>query len=242
VIVSIMQPYYFPYIGYFQLIAASDTFVLYDDVQYSKGGWANRNRILADGSVTWLTLPVGAAPLGSSYQQKTYLLGDKQRKSHLQRIESAYGKAPYFNDVFPEIQTIMAFGDERVASFNANLIRHIAGMLGITTSLVLGSGIANYPPERGQRRIIRVCEILSASIYLNAIGGVRLYDEDAFARSGLTLRFLQPSAPRYPQRIEGFAPFLSIIDVLMNNSLASVRGMLSESNIITPAQALADNS
>lgn len=233
-----MQPYYFPYLGYFQLISASDTFVLYDDVQYSKGGWANRNRILSGGKASWLTLPVGAAPLGSSYRQKTYQLGEDQRKSHLQRIHSAYRKAPMFTRVFPEIEAIMAFEDERVAEFNSNLIRHIAGMLGIPTPMLLASTIPNRPIQRGQARIIKVCEQLKATIYLNAIGGIHLYDEAAFAKSGISLRFLRPSAPAYPQAGGDFVPFLSIIDVLMNNSIDTVRDMLRQSSVITPAEAM----
>jgi hypothetical protein len=237
-IVSIMQPYYFPYLGYFQLIAACDVFVLYDDVQYSKGGWANRNRILVDGRVAWLTLPVNAAPLGSSYRQKTYLLSARQRAVHLACIESAYRKAPQFDRTFPEIAVIMAFEDERVAVFNANLIQHLVRFLGIARPLPLASTIPNEPPARGQERIIAICRRLGAERYLNAIGGTALYQETAFAASGMDLRFLKPVAKPYPQSAPGFTPFLSIIDVLMNNPLQDVQAMLGDGEIITPTEAM----
>jgi hypothetical protein len=238
-ILAIMQPYYFPYIGYFQLMAACDEFVIYDDVQYSKGGWANRNRILHDHKVAWLTLPVGNAPLGSSYREKTYLLGPAQRRSHLARIAAAYRKAPMFDAVYPLVESLMAFEDDRVAGFNAHLVSSLAGLLGLQCRLHLGSDFDNPSGERGQQRILQLCKRLGADTYLNAIGGTALYQEPDFTSAGISLRFLRPVARPYPQAAREFSPFLSILDVLMHNPLDQVRDMLGDGRVLTPAEALA---
>ena len=237
-ILAVMQPYFFPYIGYFQLMAACDAFVIYDDVQYSKGGWANRNRILQDGRVRWLTLPVGRSPLGSSYRAKTYLLGPAQRRRHLDTIAAAYRQAPMFDRVFPLVESLMDFGDERVAAFNANLVERLAQLFGLRCRLHLGSAFDNPGQLRGQQRILELCQRLDARTYLNAIGGTALYREPDFAAIGVSLRFLRPSAPAYPQQAEGFTPFLSILDVLMNSPLENVRAMLRAGTVITPGEAL----
>lgn len=234
-----MQPYYFPYIGYFQLMAACDEFVIYDDVQYSKGGWANRNWILHQGKPAWLTLPVGNAPLGASYRQKTYLSGPAQRRSHLSKIAAAYRKAPQFEAVYPQVESWLGFGDERVAAFNTHLVQQLAGLLGIRCRLHLASDFDNPGGERGQQRILQLCRRLGARTYLNAIGGTALYREADFAVEHLDLRFLQPVARPYPQAADGFTPFLSILDVLMNNPVAQVREMLGDGRVLSPAQALA---
>lgn len=238
-IVAVMQPYYFPYIGYFQLMAASDVFVLYDDVQYSKGSWANRNRILQSGRVAWLTLPVGAAPLAASYRERSYLLGRPQRQAHLARIAQAYRRAPCFDAVFPLVESIMAFEDDRVASFNAHLVSRLAAHLGLRCRLRLGSEFDNPDGDRAQQRILQICRRLGATTYLNAIGGTGLYQEAAFADVGIALRFLQPVSRPYPQASPSFVPFLSILDVLMNNELDDVRGMVADGRTIAPTEALA---
>jgi len=238
-ILAIMQPYYFPYLGYFQLMAACDEFVIYDDVQYSKGGWANRNRILHDGKVAWLTLPVGNAPLGSSYREKTYLTGPVQRRAHLGKIAAAYRKAPRFDAVYPLVESWLDFEDERVAVFNAHLVSRLAALLGLRCRLHLGSDFDNPAGERGQQRILQLCRRLGAGTYLNAIGGTALYREPDFAAEGIALRFLRPVARSYPQGGAGFTPFLSILDVLMNTPLEVVRDMLGDGRVLTPAEAQA---
>jgi hypothetical protein len=237
VIVAVMQPYYFPYVGYFQLMSASEVFVLYDDVQYSKGSWANRNRILRGGNVSWLTLPVGAAPLASSYRERNYLLGPAQRRSHLGRIASAYRRAPQFEAVYPLVESLMAFEDERVAAFNVHLVSRLATHLGIRCQLRLGSEFDNPRGDRAQDRILQICGRLGATTYLNAIGGTGLYHEAAFAQVGIALRFLQPVATPYPQAAPAFVPFLSILDVLMNNALEDVQRMVAEGRVIAPVEA-----
>jgi hypothetical protein len=121
-IISIMQPYFFPYIGYFQLIAQSDVFVFYDDVQYIKGGWVNRNRILRNGEPCWLTLPVRKEAFRLAINQRSYELERATVGRVLRRIAAAYLKAPRFEVIFPCVEELVNFGDANVAAFNMNLI------------------------------------------------------------------------------------------------------------------------
>jgi hypothetical protein len=231
-IAAIMQPYFFPYIGYFQLIAQADTFVFYDDVQYMKGGWINRNRIRRDGVPCWLTLPVQAGRLSDMIMQRSYR-GPQDTETILRQVSQAYRKAPQFERIFPLIQAIMAFEDANVAAFNINLLTRIAGHLGLRTRLLRSSGIPKDESLTGQDRVIDICRRLGATHYVNAIGGRDLYHQDAFANAGMKLSFLQSNAEPLPGGEA--APYLSVIDTLMNTAGPQVDGALANCRLL-PAQ------
>jgi hypothetical protein len=215
--VAIMQPYFFPYIGYYQLIAQSDVFVLLDDVQYMKGGWINRNRILVNGAPHWLTFPVEHAPIQLSIDQRAYQASDANRGKVLNALANAYRKAPQAAATLEAAAEIMAYEDANVAGFNRNLLTRVARMLGIETPILAASELDRTPGLTGQERVLDLCRRLGADTYVNAPGGAGLYDGDAFAAVGIALRFLKSVAEPYPQFGQPFVPFLSILDVMMFN-------------------------
>lgn len=214
VIVSIMQPYFFPYIGYLQLIAHSDIFVFLDDVQYIKDAWVNRNRILGPtGQAVWLTFPVAAAGHTDAINARTYLREEHAARI-LRRIEGAYRKAPCFDRVFPVIREIMEFPDANVAAFNINLLQRVAALLQIGPRFRRSSDMSGLDGLTGQARVIAICDKVGATEYVNSIGGTRLYAAEAFRAHGMGLGFLETTVPpRCPP-----LSHLSILDLLMNQS------------------------
>lgn len=215
--IAIMQPYFFPYIGYFQLIHHCDLFVVFDDVQYVKRRWINRNRILRSGTPAWLTLPVqhGAAQL--PINQRYYCLQRRIVDRVLRSIETAYGKAPHFAAVFPLIERIMAFPDGNVAVFNTNLIAQVSLYLRIATPLVCSSAIGKGEGLSGQARILDICRRVGATRYTNPVGGMALYRADMFDAAGIGLDFLRPASKSGEEGGLPSAQGLSIIDSLMTH-------------------------
>ena len=230
-IVSIMQPYFFPYIGYFQLVANSDIFVFHDDVQYIKGGWVNRNRILRDGRPCWLTLPVRNGAFQLTIQQRQYQLDKPVIARVLRRIEASYSKAPRFEVVFPLVEKLITLATANVAYFNDNLIKRITAELGARAKFILSSELDKQNHLAGQERVVNICQRLGATHYVNPIGGTRLYDADRFAKAGIRLSFLETAEITYPQFGNPSIPNLSIIDVLMFNDEKRVACMLKQYNL-----------
>jgi hypothetical protein len=226
---AIMQPYFFPYIGYFQLIARADVFVFYDDVQYMKGGWINRNRIRRDGVASWLTLPVQSGSLSDKISDRSYRDSGDAAKI-LRQVEEAYRKAPRFGQIFPLIQDIMAFEDANVAAFNINLLTRLASHLNLKTRLIRSSDIPKVESLAGQDRVIDICTRLGATHYVNAIGGRDLYQKAAFASAGLDLSFLQSNAAPLPDGEA--APYLSIIDTLMLSTDTQLQAALANFRLL----------
>ncbi len=228
-----MQPYFFPYIGYFQLIAHSDVFVFHDDVQYIKEGWLNRNRILdSKGNAVWITLPVEAASHKLSINNRTYLRRENAGRI-LRKIENAYFSAPQFGEVFPLIHKMMEFAEPNVASFNINLVETVSAHLGLRTRFVRSSGIPGLAGLTGQARVVEICKRLGAARYVNPIGGTALYKAEAFRDSGLALSFLETAIEPRP----GSFPYLSIIHTLLTESDTAIPGLIGRYRII-PAPSM----
>ena len=213
-IVGIMQPYFFPYIGYFQLILHSDIFVFHDDVQYIKGGWINRNRIVSNNRLSWLTFPVFDASHDRFISDRHYVADQKARNRLLRRIAAAYRSAPRFKETYPLLQEIMGFADTNVVRFNVHLASRIAAYLDICTPLLLSSTLLKDSKLRGQERVIEICKCLSATHYVNPSGGRKLYDRGQFSRAGIELGFLE-SAALTDNNLREFTAPMSIIHDLM---------------------------
>jgi len=215
-IAAIMQPYLLPYIGYFQLIAAADVFVIYDDVKYMRGGWINRNRILLNGAPHWLTLPVEhSGEVRTQIRDTRYQLTEANLKKLSGQLDAAYRKAPRVAAVRPLLEAILATADPNVAVFNAAAIGAVCQALGIGTKIVRASEIGRDTTLTGQEAVIDICRRLGADHYVNAAGGVDLYQADVFAEQGLKLSFIRSAAPAYRQFAEPFVANLSIADLLM---------------------------
>jgi hypothetical protein len=223
-----MQPYFFPYIGYFQLLAACDLFVVADDVQYIQQGWVNRNRILVHGAPAWITLPVAGADHSLPIHRREYVLEHRLANRIRRRIADAYRRAPHFARTMTLVDEVFDCRESGVASFNYHLLACVATRLSIDTPMRLASSIPREPGCEGQARVVDVCRRLGATTYINPSGGAALYNPNAFAKEGIHLRFLQSQAREYVQFGSPFVPWLSILDVLMFNDTKSVQEMLHE--------------
>lgn len=226
-----MQPYFFPYLGYFQLIARSDVFVFLDDVQYISRGWSNRNRILTNGSASWIRLPVKYANRNATFNQREFVLDDKVRDQFLKHLYHSYHNAPHFKDVYSLAEDILAQTGSNVAKFNITLITDILSFVGLERRIERASCIDPEPKQRGQWRIIDLCRAAESDTYINPMHGAYLYDQKAFEAAGLALRFMSPELRPYPQRSKVFVPGLSIIDPLMWCGAEEVRQMLKHGRV-----------
>lgn len=212
---AIMQPYLFPYLGYFQLIHAVDNFVVYDDVNYIKGGWINRNFILAQGDKQLITMSLQGA--GSNQLINQIMVGGQQNKL-VSTIRHNYSRAPQFATVFPLIEDILMQPEKNLGRFLDYQLRQICHYLNLHPNWYLSSSLAKDNALRGQDKVLAICEELGATHYINAAGGKALYDKEAFASRGMQLSFIQPQAVSYRQFGNQFVSNLSIIDVMMFNS------------------------
>ncbi len=223
---AIMQPYFFPYIGYFQLISSVDIFIIYDNVKYTKKGWINRNRILQNGLDTIFSLPLKKDSDFLNISERT-LSTDFDREKFLKQIEGNYRRAPYFMQIFPLIQDIVRHKDDNLFHYLFYSIVQTCTHLGITTKIVTSSDISINHEIRGQEKVLALCKAIGASNYVNAIGGTALYSTEVFQMNGLDLKFLKTNILEYPQFENEFVPWLSIIDILMFNSSEKVREILT---------------
>ncbi len=236
-IAAIMQPYFFPYIGYFQLMQKADIFVFYDNAQYMKGGWINRNRILTKNSSCWFTMPVLQASLTSMINRRTYDSKPDTVPGLKRKLTASYAKAPNYKRVSALIHRLLDYGDPNVATFNANLLEAVALGMGIKRTFIAASSIDLPDGASGQDKVIAICKAIGATEYVNPIGGQHLYSEKTFSAAGIHLNFLQPTPSPYQQLGAEHVPALSIIDVLMFNSIADSRAMLDQFRIVTPQPA-----
>ncbi|HLO44639.1 MAG TPA: WbqC family protein [Leadbetterella sp.] len=231
--VAIMQPYFLPYIGYFQLINAVDEFIVYDNIQFSKKGWFHRNRFLQNGKDEYFTLPLRK---DSDYlnvdQRQLSETWPAEREKILRKFRENYKKAPFFDLVFPEIEAICYFEDDNLFRFLLNSLRSVTKLLGIQTPFVISSSLSIDHTLRGQDKVIALCQALGASDYVNPIGGLELYQNSAFSERGLDLSFIRSRPIVYPQFSDNFVPWLSILDLLMFNSTDQIKLWLGEFDVI----------
>lgn len=230
--VAIMQPYFFPYIGYFQLIKVVDVFVIYDDVNYIKKGWINRNSILANGKSFLFTIPL--KNVSQNKQINQILIDDNAswKTNLLKTINLEYKKAPYFNDVFPIIKEILLHTENNLAGFILYSLQYVCDFLNIKTKLVLSSTIEKNSDLKGQDKIIEICKKLDATDYINAIGGKELYDEAVFFNNTIKLHFINTNPIIYKQLKNEFIPWLSMIDVLMFNKVEDINDFLNQYELL----------
>lgn len=230
---GVMQPYLFPYLGYFQLIHAVDRFVLYDDVTYIKQGWVNRNQVSVAGKPLLFTLPLKGA---SSHTLIRELMVDPAqyrpwRTKFLRTVGQAYARAPHAPEVLALLDSALPEEATRLAAVLAGSIRAVLQRVGCTTELVEGAAHYHNAHLHGQERILDICAQEHASTYVNAPGGRALYDHTLFAERGVSLRFIEPRLEPYPQSGGPFMPGLSIIDVMMYNAPEQLRDLMNQSTI-----------
>ena len=231
--VAIMQPYFIPYLGYFQLIHAVDEFILLDDVEYSKGGWYNRNNLLLGGRKHMCTLPVVKTSDYSLVSSRSFIENIEKEKGKIERIiNQAYSKSPFYGETRNLIETILHFQDRNLVNFNANGLKAITAHLGIQTKISFSSDL-NIPRDlKNVERVLEICRKKKATSYVNAIGGIDLYDQSAFNEQNIQLSFIKMHEIVYEQRQVNFIPHLSIIDVIFHNGISETRRLLDRFDLI----------
>jgi hypothetical protein len=216
--VAIMQPYLFPYIGYFQLIAAADTFVVYDDVAFINRGWINRNRVLQQGRELLVTVPLRAASQNRTIREIEIAEDGLWLPRVLRTVEHAYARAPRFPDTYALAEAVLGSKERSISRMAVSGLRAVCTHLGITTRFVESSTVYGNSALKGQERILDICAREGATRYINLPGGAALYSRAEFAARGVELEILEPDPGPYRQFGDPFVPWLSILDVLMFNS------------------------
>ncbi|NVO02112.1 MAG: WbqC family protein [Bacteroidetes bacterium] len=228
-----MQPYFFPYIGYFQLINAVDEFIIYDKIEFTKKGWINRNRILVNGKDEYITLPLKKAS-DFLFVNDRYLADswETEKNKLINKIKESYRKASYFKDVFPLIENCLHFKNKNLFDFILNTIKSINNYLEIKTPIIKVSDLPINKDLKAEKKVIEICKNRNATEYINPIGGVNIYNKETFFQNGIKLHFLKSNNINYSQLQNEFAPWLSIIDVMMFNSKKEIKEMLNQYDLI----------
>ena len=230
---GIMQPYFFPYIGYWQLMNAVDTYVIYDDVTFIKNGWVNRNRILINGEARYFNLPTVGA--GSYVMIKDIELSKEQKlfDKLIKSLDGAYKKAPFYSETMPLLESIILSNKKYMGELLELQVREVAKHLNMQTQILLSSQeVKKDTSLHAQDKVLDICRNLGATEYYNAIGGTELYDKNTFAENGIKLSFLSTDPISYKQYKNEFVPYLSIIDVLMFNGVSGTKEYLKAFKLI----------
>ena len=222
-----MQPYFMPYIGYFQLINAVDKFVLLDDVNYINRGWINRNNILVNGKSNLFVVPLQDASQNKHINEIEIVDESKWKTKLLKTIELSYKKAPYFSSVYSIIDGIINSSHSNISDFNYFALVSICNYVGIETEIVPSSSAYKNAHLKAQDKIIDICLAENASVYINPIGGTELYDKNAFIGKKIELFFIKSGQVQYLQFVNEFVPWLSMIDVMMFNNVERIKGFLN---------------
>lgn len=229
---AIMQPYFFPYIGYWQLMNAVDRFVIYDDVSFIKGGWINRNRLLINGRPSYFTAPLHNPSSNKRICDIFLQSSPRWRNKLIKTVENTYRRSPFFTVVFPVIEQVIHYETENLVDFVQNQIQTMAAFMKINTDFVLTSRQYGNNELSGEKRILDICKREGAAIYINLQGGQKLYQSHSFRTLDIDLNFIVMNALPYKQRSVGFVPFLSIIDALMEIGPTDIKRHLNAYSLI----------
>jgi len=231
--VGIMQPYLLPYIGYWQLLKLVDVFVIYDNIEFSKSGWFHRNYFLIGGDKKLFTISL-KKDSNSLDVINRFLAEDseKQIQKTLMQIKSAYRKAPYFDTVYPILQDIFSNKEKNLFGYIFFSIEKICQYLGINTKIVRSSNIKINHNLKAQAKVIAINKALKAKAYINTIGGRGLYDKNSFSAEAIDLKFIEPKLIEYKQFNTPFQSHMSIIDIMMFNSIEQISDMLENYTLI----------
>jgi len=228
-----MQPYFLPYIGYWQLIHSVDIFVVYDNIEYTKKGWFNRNRILEADHDRLFTIPIKKDSDYLPVDQR-FLSEDSYKEINriLRMIEFNYRKAPHFSIVYPVIEKCFKFPEKNLFEYIYYSINLVRNYLGIDTKIVISSKVEIDHSLKAEEKILAICKAEQASTYINAIGGTELYNKEEFKNNGVNLQFIKSKDIEYRQFDNTFVPWLSIIDVMMFNDRDRIKEMLQQYELL----------
>ncbi len=231
-VLGIMQPYIFPYIGYFQLINAVDTFVVYDDVAFINKGWINRNNILVGGKASMFTIPLVGASQNRLIREIEIDNLPNWSKKFLKTIEQSYKKAPFYQEGFAIVEQVFKCPASNIAELTTASLKETCKYLKINTKIVESSTIYNNQDLKAQGRILDICLQENAAHYINPIGGMAIYDKQLFADNKILLNFIKSKPIQYKQLNQDFVPWLSMIDVLMFCSVDEIHEHLNKFELV----------
>lgn len=228
--VAMMQPYLFPFLGYFQLLNAVDVFVFADDVNFIKGGFIHRNKILFQNEEFYITVPCEKKSQNKLINEVRLSTKTKGYPDNiLLTIKQAYAKAPFITDVFPIIESIFNSGVDNISTLAAASVESVSNYLELNVDFKFSSASFNHTKGLEKSiRLIKITKELGGDTYMNPIGGTKIYDKEIFENQGIKLYFLESEAITYPQFNDNFIPNLSIIDVIMFNSREDVNKLLNK--------------
>lgn len=224
--IGIMQPYLLPYIGYFQLIAAVDLFVVYDNIKYTKKGWINRNRMLANGQDVVFSLPLKGASDTLDVVERE-IAAEFNAPKLMRQFEATYARAPELAATLPLLRTVLHTPERNLFRFLLHSLQATCAHLEISTPFRISSTVPIDHRLKGQDKVLALCETLGGTAYFNSMGGMALYSREVFAARGIDLRFIRPLPLAYDQLGATFVPWLSIVDVLMFNPRERVRSWIA---------------
>lgn len=222
--VAIMQPYFFPYFGYWQLIKAVDTFVFFDDVNYIQKGFINRNSLLVNGRPKLFTLEL----IGASQNKKiNEIIVGGNRPKILKMIQFSYKKASHYENFFPVVESILTNREQNLAKYIGNSIKEVSRYLGLEREFIFSSSLNYNRSGKGQDKILSIVEHLGGKQYVNLPGGINLYEPESFKDHDIELSFLQADDIHYSQGSMDFVPNLSIVDFAMRRSSREISSNLN---------------
>lgn len=231
--IAIMQPYFFPYIGYFQLINSVDEFVIYDNIQFSKKGWINRNRILLNEKDEYISIPLKKdsdfLDVNQRHLSDTWKV---DRKKMLNKIMESYRKAPQFELAYPLFEKCLMIEETNLFDFIHNSIKETLQYLSITSTMTLSSSIHIDHQLKSEEKVLAICRAQKASTYINPSGGIELYSKERFEHNGIKLQFQKSNPINYVQYKNEFLPWLSILDVMMFNTKEEINSFLNDYQLI----------
>lgn len=252
--IAIMQPYFMPYIGYFQAINAVDKYILCGNVNFEKKSWVNRNRLMQrNGAIEPMVVPLKKKSSNALIKEISIDYSTDWQRRLLRSIQTNYGKAPYFEETFTLLTSILSKQYETLMELNTESIKAVARHLGITTEIVADNSqyddmeeklrksddaYVEFPymhktrPDRRTARVIEICKREGSNHYINAIGGLELYSKEELSQYGIQLEFIKTNSIVYDQFNNTFEPYLSIIDVLMHNGKERTKQLLEEYTLV----------
>ena len=229
---AVMQPYIFPYLGYYQLVGAVDMFIFFDDVNFINKGWINRNNILQQNNAARFTVPLSKASQNKLINEIEISEYEKWRNDFLKSISFNYKKAPFFPVIYKWLEELLSAKNyHMISDLAADSVKGVAQLTGMETHFDYSSKI-NYDREtatNGQDKVLRICELNNAHQYINPKNGTELYDAEQFREKNIQLNFINMDEIVYHQfKGVNFVPNLSIIDVLMFNDISEVKTILKK--------------
>lgn len=230
--IAVMQPYLFPYIGYFHLIDSVDIFVSFDDVNFIKKGWINRNKILSHGKAHLWSIPLVNKSQNRKICDHEIFEPEKAQARLAALIEKSYHKAPNFDEVMPLIYTILDGQENMIDQLAIKSLKSICSYLNVDTIFKSSADLKKNPEDPAQKRIIDMVKSLGGTAYHNAIGGKELYEKEYFAREDIKLSFIESHPVTYKQFGQEAVPYLSIIDVLMFNKREETRDLMQKYRLV----------